>query len=163
MILGYNFKIKISLLILDLIIESTNQQQLSSNDVYNIPWDFKNKLIQQQQQQSTQLIALKPPSIQPPPPPPPTSFPITTNMPQFKSLVAVPTQTQEYCAPWDLKLQEERFKHLTITTNTPSGTITKPANASNNNINQHQSSPIPPIQNELNIVHHGIRNNKTFY
>ena len=49
-------------------------------------------------------MILKPPIIQPPPPPP--------------SIKQQQHQMEEYCAPWDLKLQEERFKNLTITTST---------------------------------------------
>ncbi len=108
-------------MILDTIIENLSSPS-TSNDVYNVPWDFKNKLIQQQQQQQQTPIMLKPPAIQPPPPPLPTS-----SIPQFKSPSIPQQQQQEYCAPWDLKLQEERFKNLSITTNTPTSTISKPS------------------------------------
>ncbi len=84
-----------------------NHQQQQQQDVYNIPWDFKNKLIQQQ----SQSRVLKPPVIQPPPPP------IKQQQPQ-----------EEYCAPWDLKLQEERFKNLTISTSTTTIGTTKSVN-----------------------------------
>lgn len=79
------------LLISELIVNHQHQ------DVYNIPWDLKNKLIQQK----SQSRILKPPIIQPPPPP-----------------IKQQQQQEEYCAPWDLKLQEERFKNLTISTST---------------------------------------------
>lgn len=45
---------------------------ITESDVYNIPWDFKNKL-------------------------------------------APPSQDEHYCAPWDLKLQEEKLKNLSST------------------------------------------------
>ena len=91
--------LKDNLLINELLMTTNHQHHV--NDVYNIPWDFKNRLITQ-----PSVTILKPPILQPPPPP---------TQPQ-----------QEYCAPWDLKLQEERFKNLTITTpTTPTSTIGK--------------------------------------
>jgi len=122
-------------LISELIVNHQQQQQ----DVYNIPWDLKNKIIQQQ----SQSRILKPPVIQPPPPP------IKQQQQQ--------QQQEEYCAPWDLKLQEERFKNLTISTSTTTIGTTKSVNTTSPLIivedEQQQTEYSPPWdQKQQNIL-----------
>lgn len=100
-------------------VEFIDEKEDDANDdaVYNLPWDVKNKASQLQQviEAASQHNTVKSQNLggdQPPPPPqcpPPSTANSTIVNPNN---TAVEDDESQYCAPWDLKLQEEMFKMM---------------------------------------------------
>lgn len=101
------------------VAENTEDDNSNEDAVYNLPWEnVKNKANQLQQaieaasQNNTVKSQQSVGRLQPPPPPqcPPPS---TENSMLINANKAVPEEDEsQYCAPWDLKLQEEMFKMM---------------------------------------------------
>lgn len=87
--------------------QETNEHDLNSNSpaaVYNYPWDFKLKsnplLVQINGNVNSSSVPVVPPPLPSVPPP---------QTPKLVENIQTQDETQ-YCAPWDLKLQEEMLK-----------------------------------------------------
>ncbi len=122
------------------------QQQI----VYNSPWDFKIKLQTNQSSNSISRLSIVQPSPAPRiiPPAVPTSQPpsisqsvktINTSGSQSSltsSATAVPADQDEsqYCAPWDLKIQEELLKKMAESSTTSNGTKSNTLNNGTNSL-----------------------------
>jgi len=95
--------------------EEKNTGEELKDALYNFPWDFKNKTSQlilqtsitEASKQNSFKSQVSQNKIPPPPPqcPPPSTANSTL---QINNKI----EEDEYCAPWDLKLQEEMFKKM---------------------------------------------------
>jgi len=136
--------------------EDTNACDEPTDALYNFPWDFKNKanqlLLQTSMTDASKQNSLKSQtshsSIPPPPPqcPPPSSANSTLQ-------TTIKIEEDEYCAPWDLKLQEEMFKKMSQQKKNAALTST----SINTNTNPTQSSNSPDSEIE------SINNNATSF
>lgn len=84
----------------------------SNADLYNLPWDLKktNQLLSQVQLPGSTAKSTSKLKSSPTPPPPPQCPP-----PSSAAAIHNEGDESQYCAPWDLKLQEEMFKKMSQT------------------------------------------------
>lgn len=112
-----------------------------TNPVYNLPWDVKMK-------QNPLLCQMSQSSMPPPLPsvPPPSTSKILEK--------EIQDETQ-YCAPWDLKLQEEMLKMMAQKSkNKEEDTTAKAAE----NIEEPSSEYSPPWEHKQNLIFQQIAN-----
>ena len=157
----------------DEVVEFIDEQQPhkeADNDmstVYNFPWDFKaksNPLLLQSVSMASGSFSNLP---QTPPPPPQCPPPSTLT----KSIEPPPSNSHDddemqYCAPWDLKLQEEMFKMMsqskTVAT-TSQTVISSCSNPAQSVEEPTKSSSLEKSkkQDDLNDLNNSIKSNKS--
>lgn len=116
----------------DIKNEETEDSDQNNAAVYNFPWDFKNKqkqlLLQTQVNETLKSNSVIQPLIlsnsvqnslssnKAPPPipqcPPPSTLNSNKDKMNDKNDCYADDDESQYCAPWDLKLQEEMFKRM---------------------------------------------------
>lgn len=141
-----------------------DREDSSDAAVYNFPWDVKNKasqlLLQSAQAtlESTKSMT-KPQQSQQPPPVPQCPPPSTLTMPT-KAVQEEDDETQ-YCAPWDLKLQEEMFKKMSESKKANDNSVhnkssPKANDESNGAVNRSHNDSISNGQNNTSLTNNSL-------
>jgi hypothetical protein len=140
----------------------SNNDQANNQAVYNFPWDFKlksNPLLVQIQPNgaSSQSGGGVSPNNSTAPPPlptvPPPQTPKISNDKSSNSTLNEGEPEDEYCAPWDLKVQEELLKRMALQQQQggKDDSNNLKHNDSINSNNSGNSNIKPSIVNKLNI------------
>lgn len=108
-----------------------NSTSDSNADLYNLPWDLKktNQLLSQAQLPGSTTKSTSMLKCSPTPPPPP-------QCPPPSSINKNEDDEDQYCAPWDLKLQEEMFKKMSQGKKNETGTVQNSPKSEDNMISE---------------------------
>lgn len=141
-----------------------NRDDGSDSAVYNLPWDVKNKASQLLLQSAKASLESSKSSTKPaqqqqqqqPPPVPQCPPPSTLTLPT-KAVQEEDDETQ-YCAPWDLKLQEEMFKKMSESKKTNDSSSGSPKAAENETsaVNRSQNDSITNGPNNTSLANNSL-------